>query len=419
MRLLLVQTPAGSGRSVADLADERGAIHTSVVSGPESETVLVRVENQVAQHVIEALHDVDGTTVTFVPHEAMLLTDDDEADASRHEQETQPRPGVEVYLRGLRAVGSWSSFLGYAVVSGALGWVALWQSSVFILVAAVLVAPYPSPALNAALATAGGDARLLGRSVVRYAASLSVGITVAYLLSLVVGLELPTDLMRSTSFVSYTAALLPLTGGAAAALFLSQSEESSLISAAAAGVLVAVALVPPLGVVGMSAAIGDWDAVVRGGFLLLLQIVGINVAAPLVLWAYRTRPPTTLVRRHGWTTALVSLGASVVLLAGLLVWQVADPPSLGRPTIARDIQTTLVEELEDDPEVDYVGAEVRFAVARTGQDDLLIASVYVRPTGDAAPDAEQLRRRLQRLVESREHDVVPLVDVTVLPPPPV
>ena len=48
------------------------------------------------------------------------------------------------------------------------------------------------------------------------------------------------------------------------------------------GLLVAASLAPPAGLIGMAGAIGEWDMVVSAVFLLLLQLVGINLAGAAV-----------------------------------------------------------------------------------------------------------------------------------------
>jgi hypothetical protein len=137
-------------------------------------------------------------------------------------------------------------------------WVGLLTDTVFLLVAAMLIAPFAGPAVNAAIATARGDAGLLGRALARYLAAVA------------------------TATVSGVAVLLPLAAGAAGALQLVQSERSSLVSGAAVGLLVAAALAPPAGVVGMAATLGAWEMVGNAAFLLALQLAGINLAGALV-----------------------------------------------------------------------------------------------------------------------------------------
>ncbi len=98
--------------------------------------------------------------------------------------------------------------------------------------------------MNAAVATARGDAGLFGRTLFRYLVGLTVAIATAGLMSLVLGQRFATTLMEQTASISATAVILPLVAGAAGAISQAQSERSSLVSGAAIGMLVAAALAP-------------------------------------------------------------------------------------------------------------------------------------------------------------------------------
>lgn len=388
------------------------------VEDDTASALLAYVANDDVEALTSALRPIPGCELALLPHEAMVLTRDD-PNGERQRVQTAPRAAIEVLLRGLKAVGSWSSFSTYAIVAGVLSWVALWQSSNFLLLGAVLVAPYPSPALNAALGTATGDRRLFGRSAVRYAAALALGIAAAAACATATQLDVVTDLMRSTSYVSATSALLPLCAGIAGGLYLSQSEESSLISAVAAGVLVTAALVPPVGVVGMSLTLGEWAMAKRAAFLLCLQVVAINVTAPLALWAYGVRPGVAWLERGRQMTASLLWSGTLVVLAGLLVWQFTTVPALLRPTLALEAQALVHDAAPGFDEVDVISADFRFLAARPQQPGLLLGTLYVRPTQPRATGAalrEHVQRRVQELLTAHDNAAIPLVTVTVVEP---
>ena len=65
--------------------------------------------------------------------------------------------------------------------------------------------------------------------------------------------------------------------GLAASAISCNQNRSNLVSGAAVGILVAASLAPPAGLVGMAIAISRWDMVTSGLFVLLLQLVGINL----------------------------------------------------------------------------------------------------------------------------------------------
>jgi hypothetical protein len=93
---------------------------------------------------------------------------------------------------------------------------------------------------------------------------------------------------------------------------LINADNNSLVSGTAAGVLVAASLAPAAALVGMSAAMGRWDMAVNGIFLLILQLIGINLAGSLVFRFYGQLKPAGSRYQHGQkSTALVSFGITV------------------------------------------------------------------------------------------------------------
>ncbi len=160
--------------------------------------------------------------------------------------DVQSRSPIEVFLAGLQSVGAWKGFLAYAVAGAVIVWIGLFTNSSFLLVAAMLIAPFAGPAMNVAIATARGDSLLLKEGLIRYVAAIAVTVLVTAGLSLILNQELASNAMVESSKVASISVLLPIIGGAAGALNLIQADRSSLVSGTAVGMLVAAALAPPL-----------------------------------------------------------------------------------------------------------------------------------------------------------------------------
>ena len=245
MRQLTVRVPRGSGEKVLAAARDHGGANLAgmeaTAEGKPFDLVLAHVPNAQVGPLLDALEGEPDLHVTLLPQGVITLRPP-ASEAPDQATDVDPRSPVEVFLGGLQSVGSWTAFLGYAVAAGIVVWVGLFTNTVYLLTAAMLIAPFAGPAMNAALATARGDATLLGRALGRYFAALAVTISVAGALSLVLGQHVATNMMVSTSTLSSVAVLLPIVAGAAGALNLCQSERSSLVSGAATGMLVAALL---------------------------------------------------------------------------------------------------------------------------------------------------------------------------------
>lgn len=358
--------------------------------------------------------------MTLLPSGVMALHPPSEQAA---EQVTQVefRSPVEVFLSGLQSVGSWKGFLGYAAVAGIVVWIGLYTNTSYLLTAAMLIAPFAGPAMNFAMATARGDRKLLGRSILRYFAALAVTIAIAAILSWLFGQAIATPQMIERSQVSSVALLLPLAAGAAGALNLIQSERSSLVSGAATGMLVAASLAPPAGVVGMSMAIGRWDLAVSGVFLLLLQLCGINLSAALLFRGFGLSTRGARYTRGKKAVFPITLAITGLAVVGLLTWQLANPPNLERASRAQRANAEIQNVVEQEAAAQLVEANVRFTRSNISGQNTLLSEVYVQRSPDTTEPDSVIRDRLIQAIQNQlmaeGFNVTPLVEVSVLSPP--
>jgi uncharacterized hydrophobic protein (TIGR00271 family) len=332
------------------------------------------------------------------------------------------RSPFEVFVAGLQSIGSWKGFLGYAVVAGIVVWLGLFTSTSYLLVAAMLIAPFGGPAMNAAIASARGDLSLLWHSLARYFAALGVTIVTTALLSLIFGQDVATDLMAATANISETAVLLPLAAGAAGAMHLVQSERSSLVSGAAIGILVAASLAPPAGLVGMGTVLGDWDMVRNALFLLGLQLIGINLAGATIFRLFGLRPRGPRYDRGRPIVVAVSLLATIAVLGSFLFWQFGSPaPELQRATIEQRARSVVRQTLDGVPDVGLARVTSNFTRPEIPDQNTLLVTVHVQrhadgPVGDEDL-GDELTRQIQQAILRQGFNVTPLVDVTVLRAP--
>lgn len=272
--------------------------------------------------------------------------------------------------------------------------------------------------MNVVIASARGDFDLLKRSIFRYFAALSVIVAAAWLLSTLFGQTIATDQMVATSEVSSAAVLLPLAGGIAGAVQLAQSERSSLVSGAAIGMLVAAALAPPAGLVGMAIAIGRPDMAINGGFLLLLQLVGINFGGAIVFRLYGLQPGGAVYAGGKRRVFPIALWSSILALAFLLSWQFSSSPNLTRSSLAQKAMGVIQTVVDGDPDVSLVESNVRFTRPNIPDQNTLLSSLYIQPKAGQTVDVSSARRRLiaeiQNELLSQGFNVTPLIDITVL-----
>ena len=425
MRQLTILVGEGEGQRVLALAKEHGARNLSKVlaegvEGPAEQVTAVLPNRNIGNLLDSLEREISQAEVVLRPSATLSL----QLPTDKIPQEltaVESRSSIEVFLEGVQSIGSWSSFLAYAAVAGVIVWIGLYTGSLFLLVASMLIAPFGGPAMNVAIASARGDLNLLKRSIVRYFAALGVVVGVTGLLSLLFGQTVASSQMIATSEVSATAVLLPLAGGVAGALQLVQSERSSLVSGTAIGMLVAAALAPPAGLIGMAVAIGRLEMALSGGFLLLLQLAAINLACATVFRIYGLSAEGAVYQRGKRRIFPFALGLSAFALAILLSWQFSDSPNLQRDSQAQRAVDIIQTAINNDPEVSLVESSVRFTRASIPGQNTLLSDIYVQPNPGYSlaerSTGDRLTQKIQTELLAEGFNVTPLVNITLLEPP--
>ena len=204
-------------------------------------------------------------------------------------------------------------FLATLVLSAVIASIGLMRDSVAVIIGAMVVAPLLTPNMALAFAATVGDLEF-GRKAVRTAV---LGVVVGFGFALLVGWAFPWEPghqieLRTAPQPSDLA--LALASGAAGALAFTSGVSASLV-----GVMVAVALLPPLIVAGLMASRADWGNM--GSALLLLSINGICVIlAGVATFAWRGVRPRTWwekekARRYTRRMLVVCSVLAVMLLA--------------------------------------------------------------------------------------------------------
>ncbi len=426
MRQVFVHVPHGQGEEVLRSAEACRGINLSMsdaqgTGGKQLDLVVVHLPNKNVGPFLSSIESIDDLHASVLPSGVLTLKPP-ASEVAQQAVDVTPRSPMEILIAGLQSIGSWQGFLGYATAAGVVVWLGLLLNSSFLLVAAMLIAPFAGPAMNSAIATARGDLSLLWHSIVRYAAALTLTSVVTGLFTLIFHQSAVTQYMASTANISSTSVLLPLAAGAAGALSLSQSQRSSLVSGAAIGILVAAALSPPAGLIGMATVMGRWQLVLSGAFLLGLQLVGINLSGAVVFRLFGLSPSGPRYSRGRPWVVWLSLGVSIAGLAGLMLVQFGSAsPTLQRTTVEQRVRATVLDTMQQESSVDAASTTVTFTRANIQHQNTLLIQVFAQRKSSASASDQALKRRItgaiQQAVDSSQEHVTPLVDVTILEPP--
>ena len=152
--------------------------------------------------------------------------------------------------------------LGMSAIIATLG---LLANSVAIIIGAMIVAPLMGPIVGMAYSIAAGNRKLLRRSSFTLLKGVILTIVVSWLVALIIGLEAINTEIIARSNPTLIDFGIAMAAGAAGAF----ANTRRSIATALPGVAIAVALVPPLSVVGIGLSLGDF-VLARGSLLLFI-----------------------------------------------------------------------------------------------------------------------------------------------------
>ncbi|WP_266202613.1 DUF389 domain-containing protein [Pontibacter kalidii] len=417
MRKLSIKVKQGQGQEVKRIAEKHDGKNLIVQQAEEGELVTVHLSNERVSNFIANLSKYEEAEITLVPRGVISLYPPQD-DAPDQVTDVTYRSPIEIFLGGLQSVGSKVGLLTYAVVGGMLVWVGFYTSTSYLLVAAMLVAPFAGPAMNAALGAAAGKGALLKQSLLRYFMAIGASILITFILSFLIGQEHATPMMVEVSHISQVTILLPLAAGIAGGINLVQSERDSLVAGAAVGMLVAASLAPPTGLIGMALNFGNWQLVRSGVFLLIFQLVVIQFTAALV-FRYLGKVTVKGVRFADGKESVfwLSLLASGVIIAGMLYWQFARQPSLQKASLSTQITEVMRNELEKLEDIETIEVSARFTRGTLPNLNPVICELYLYNRNDSVTD-EQVKQLVQdvlyKRIKAENWNADPMFTITLL-----
>jgi len=226
-------------------------------------------------------------------------------------------------------------FLAMVVLSTIVAAIGLARSNATIVIGAMVIAPLLGPNMALALAATLGDQKLGWKALRTNAIGIALASGVAAVLGVVFPLDVALPEVASRIHIDLTDVLLGLCAGAAGALALTTGVATSLV-----GVMVAVALLPPLVVMIMLLVAGRFDAAANAGLLLGANVACVNLAGVGCFLVLGIRPGSWQEDRRARRVALASFAFWVLVLAALAVAIVSgalaeDDASLTPETVRR------------------------------------------------------------------------------------
>jgi len=337
LRLVEIVVPAGrTDDALETIHDEAGEHHRGLWRLPlQDDRTLIRLllDAERCESLLDSLgrrhDDDDGFRITLLPVEATVPRpedhDEEEAEAAgdgavngKGDDEDSRTPGrvsrEELYADVEETVGVGWLYVVLVALSTVVATVGLVRGSVAVIIGAMVIAPLLGPNVGLALATTLGDLPLARRAL----HANGLGVLVCLLLSAGLGLVLPVEPalpeIASRTQLGFGDLALALAAGAAGVLTFTSGVSTALV-----GVMVAVALLPPLATGGLLLGAGYLQGAQGALLLVVANVICVNLAGVLTFLIQGIQPMNWWDAERARSATYQALAIWVVLLGVLLV----------------------------------------------------------------------------------------------------
>ncbi|AOU98075.1 TIGR00341 family protein [Acidihalobacter yilgarnensis] len=323
LRLIEMVLQEKDGEEVRELLKEQSVLeHRQLrLSGGE---VLVRILLDAEQN--EAVLDLlgkrytgeAGNRVVILPVEATLPRAEPESVAQpgqpTSEEKTPGRIGREELYEDIKDAAQLSRvYLAMAALSTVVAAIGLYYNSVAIIIGAMVIAPLLGPNMALALSTTLGDLTLLRHALLTALAGIATAIVLAVIIGMLLHVDPTSPQLASRGGVRLGNIVVALASGVAGALAFTTGVSATLI-----GVMVAVALLPPLVAFGLLLGSGHPALAMGALSLFLLNLVCVNLAGVTTFLVQGIRPATWWEADRAVKATRIAITLWVTLLALLI-----------------------------------------------------------------------------------------------------
>ncbi len=332
LRLIEMVLQEKDGAELRDLLKEHQVLEHRQLRLPDGE-VLVRIlldaeRDEAVLDLLEKRYTGEaGNRVVVLPVEATLPRAEPEPettvapDQPSSEEKPPGRIDREELYEDIKDAAQCSRvYLAMVVLSTIVAAIGLYYNSVAIIIGAMVIAPLLGPNMALALATTLGDLTLLRRALLTALAGIAMTMVLSVIIGVLLQVDPATPEIASRDGVGLGNLVVALASGAAGALAFTTGVSTTLI-----GVMVAVALLPPLVAFGLLLG-GGHAALAMGALsLFLMNLICVNLAGVTTLLVQGIRPATWWENDRAVKSTRIAIVLWAVLLAGLvgmiLLWQ--------------------------------------------------------------------------------------------------
>ena len=287
--LIKVFLPLSEEQNIRQLLSSYSWLKTkSIFKSQQQLSVEILLEKERVETVVSDLKQKfshhNAWRLVLLPAESTTQADTTSPKSSESDEDNSLHER-EVYTQISQSIRLDTTEVSLVILATTIAAIGLIQNSQVVIIGAMVIAPLLKPNMALAVATTFGDLSLAIRTI----KVGSIEILLSLLLSIMLGILVPIDLgmneIAIRTRVDLSDVILAFASGVAGAISLTVGEQKAVV-----GVMVSVALLPPLVVLGMLIGSGLWQPAIETAVLVSTNIVCLNLAAIATFWLRDVHP---------------------------------------------------------------------------------------------------------------------------------
>ena len=273
---------------------------------------------------IESLTDViekrfhvsNGYRIVIHPIEAVLPRIPEPEDEEAKQQKARKAARLsreELYARAQDMCQFSRPIATLVVLSTIVAVIGLRMNSEALTLAAMIIAPLMGPHVALALATTLGDKDLAHKSILAAVKGIALAVAVSLVLALVVSVDPGNAAIVSRTRLDFFVVVLALASGAAGVVSFTSGAAAALV-----GVMVSLAILPPLATAVILLAKGLPIEGAKAAILFVVNIIGLNLAGVAAFVAHGIRPMSWWEAKRARRMTIKAVVVWTVLLAAMV-----------------------------------------------------------------------------------------------------
>jgi uncharacterized hydrophobic protein (TIGR00341 family) len=324
LRLAEIFLSEKSDALLEELRSEFDIIDSHYAHSDDGGNLKLLLEAETAEPVFDFLEKrcghMPGFRIIVVAVEAVIPRLKDDAEDQKKKTKISTKIGSKRIYReelyeDIKSIASGSrTFYLMVILSSCVAAIGLLRGNVAIIIGAMVLAPLLGPNMGMAFAATLGDAKLAQKSLLTNISGSALALLIAVGIGWFASVDLNNPEIISRLQVSYADIVLASASGSAGALSFTAGVSASLI-----GVMVAVALLPPLMVFGLLLGGGFYSESINAFLILATNIVCLNISAVVMFLFQGIRPNSWWKAERAKKQTRIAIVVWLILLISLML----------------------------------------------------------------------------------------------------